>query len=198
MIGIDEKSYFVASWKKIRPLGVMSTAVRGDVVLTWEKVLSADGYIVYEALEYLSQDEDGFFLMAEGSHIDHGGHDNDIRYMLDELLAFDLAVETALAWAKDRNDTVVIVTADHETGGLQLADGITTDIIRAIYDDKSVKESLYYSWTTTGHTPTDVYCFVNGADINFEEYSSFNDKYRIKNTDIFYIIQDLFGYTPTV
>lgn len=49
MIGIDEKSYFVASWKKTRPLGVMSTAVRGDVVLTWEKVLSADGYIVYEA-----------------------------------------------------------------------------------------------------------------------------------------------------
>ena len=59
-------------------------------------------------------------------------------------------------------------------------------------------ESPYYSWTTTGHTPTDVYCFINGADIAFESYSSFNDKYRIKNTDIFKIIQALFGYTPTV
>ena len=152
--------------------------------------------LLSETLDYLSQDEDGFFLMAEGSHIDHGGHDNDLKYMIDELLAFDNAVHAATSWAKEHGDTVVIVTADHETGGLQLTEGITEDNMREAYETKG--ESPYYSWTTTGHTPTDVYCFINGADIAFENYSSFNDKYRIKNTDIFKIIQALFGYTPTV
>lgn len=152
--------------------------------------------LVTEAMEYLSKDEDGFFLMAEGSHIDHGGHDNDIKYMLDELLAFDAAVYAVLEWAKNRTDTVVIVTADHETGGLTLEDGITHDIIRDIYDNKS-KQSPYYSWSTTGHTNTDVYCLINGADISFENYS-FNDKYRIKNTDIFRIMCALMGAPESI
>lgn len=148
--------------------------------------------LVTESLEYLSKDEDGFFLMAEGSHIDHGGHNNDFNYMIEELMAFDQAVFAATAWAANRNDTVIIVTADHETGGLQLADDITHEIIRDIYDNK-IKKSPYYSWTTTGHTDTDVYCFINGADVAFENYSSFNDKYRIKNMDIFRIMCALMG-----
>ncbi len=149
--------------------------------------------LVYESLEYLSKDEDGFFLMAEGSHIDHGGHDNDLKYMIDELLAFDNAVYAATAWAEEHGDTVVIVTADHETGGLQLAEGVTEDNIHEAYKTKG--ESPYYSWTTTGHTATDVYCFINGADIAFENYSSFNDKSRIKNTDVFRIMCHLIGAT---
>ena len=80
---------------------------------------------VATALDFLSQDEDGFVLMAEGAHIDHGGHNNDIDYMVEELLAFDQGVEAALEWAKGRTDTVIIVTADHETGDLHLRDGIT-------------------------------------------------------------------------
>ena len=71
---------------------------------------------VATALDFLSQDEDGFMLMAEGAHIDHGGHNNDINYMVEELLAFDQGVEAALEWARGRTDTVIIVTADHETG----------------------------------------------------------------------------------
>ncbi len=49
MIGMNEKSCYAASWKNKKPIGVMSTAVDGQVVLTWEKVTSADGYRVYEA-----------------------------------------------------------------------------------------------------------------------------------------------------
>ena len=150
--------------------------------------------LLTEALEYLSKDEDGFFLMAEGSHIDHGGHDNDLKYMLDELLAFDMGVQAVLEWAKDRNDTVVLVTADHETGGLQLTDGVTEKQMREAYASNG--ESSCYAWTTTGHTSTDVKLFINGADICFDSYS-FGDKYRVKNTDIFKMVQSLFGCATT-
>ncbi|KZN58181.1 hypothetical protein N473_05415 [Pseudoalteromonas luteoviolacea CPMOR-1] len=69
-----------------------------------------------KALDVLSQDEDGFFLMIEGGQIDWAGHANDAGWMLNELLKFDEAVEAVYAWAKERSDTLVVVTADHETG----------------------------------------------------------------------------------
>ncbi|MDB2386009.1 alkaline phosphatase [Shewanella sp.] len=68
------------------------------------------------ALDILSKDEDGFFLMIEGGQIDWAGHVNDAGWMLHELLKFDEAVEAVYEWVKDRDDTLVLVTADHETG----------------------------------------------------------------------------------
>ncbi len=148
--------------------------------------------IVTEALEYLSKDEDGFFLMAEGSHIDHGGHNNDFPYMLRELIAFDDAVNAVLKWAKDRDDTVVIVTADHETGGLEVYDETTHDNILKIYETNRswYGQEEYFEWNTTGHTSTDVYLYINGADVDFAKYS-FGYKDRVKNTDVFQIMKDL-------
>ncbi len=70
-----------------------------------------------KALNILSQDEDGFFLMIEGGRIDWAGHDNDAGTMLHEMLKFDEAVNYVYEWASKRNDTLVLVTADHETGG---------------------------------------------------------------------------------
>ena len=143
--------------------------------------------LVTEALEYLSKDEDGFFLMAEGSHIDHGGHNNDIRYMLDELLAFDNMIAAVLEWAKDRDDTVVIVTADHETGGLILdRDATHVDMLEA--QKKGYHDC--FEWTSTGHTNDDVNLYINGADINFAEFS-FKDENRIKNIEVFEIMKTL-------
>ncbi|KNC67687.1 alkaline phosphatase [Pseudoalteromonas ardens] len=69
-----------------------------------------------KALDILSKDEDGFFLMIEGGQIDWAGHANDAGWMLNELLKFDEAVEAVHEWAKERTDTLVVVTADHETG----------------------------------------------------------------------------------
>ena len=146
--------------------------------------------LITEALEYLSKDEDGFFLMAEGSHIDHGGHNNDICYMLEELLAFDDAIAAVLNWAKNRNDTVVIIVADHETGGLALADDITHEDLVAVYE--SAGYGSCYSWSTTGHTDTPINCYINGANINFSKYS-FGNKSKIKNTDVFKIMKSLLG-----
>ncbi|MEL7121006.1 MAG: alkaline phosphatase, partial [Bacteroidota bacterium] len=73
------------------------------------------------AIEHLSKDEDGFFLMVEGSQIDWAGHANDARWLISEVLDFDKVINAALDFAKKDGNTLVIVTADHETGGFSLS-----------------------------------------------------------------------------
>jgi alkaline phosphatase len=97
--------------------------------------LFSDGHMAYEidrpssqpslaqmtdtAIDVLSDHEDGYFLMVEGSRIDHAGHGNDAAAHLHDILAFNDAVETALDAAQGSN-TLVVVVSDHETGGLTL------------------------------------------------------------------------------
>lgn len=76
-----------------------------------------------EALRILGNNPRGFFLMVEGSEIDGGGHSNDIRQEIGEMLDFDQAIGKVLKFAENNRRTLVIVTADHETGGLSLTDG---------------------------------------------------------------------------
>ena len=73
------------------------------------------------ALETLSRNKKGFFLMVEGGLIDYAGHFNDAGWMLHELLAFDETIGRVYEWAKNRDDTLVVVTADHETGSFGLS-----------------------------------------------------------------------------
>lgn len=89
------------------------TAGRGDMLAKGTQT----------ALNILSQNKKGFFLMVEGSQIDWAGHDNDFEYNVQETLDFDKAVGVALEFAKKDGNTLVIVTADHETGGLALTEG---------------------------------------------------------------------------
>lgn len=104
--------------------------------------------MVRVALEILAESEEGFFLMVEGSRIDHASHANDLRRAVFEALAFDEAVAVALEFAAGRDDTLVVVTADHETGGLRpptttpspqvIASGVATvadQITRALRND---------------------------------------------------------------
>jgi alkaline phosphatase len=70
-----------------------------------------------KALDILSKDEDGFFLMIEGGQIDWAAHNNDAGTMLHQMLHFDESVQAVYDWVKDRDDTLVVITADHETGG---------------------------------------------------------------------------------
>ncbi|ALC06605.1 hypothetical protein CDES_11175 [Corynebacterium deserti GIMN1.010] len=71
------------------------------------------------ALNVLNQDEDGFHVMIEGGAIDWAGHANDIARDIEEVQAFNTAVETVVAWVEENSswdETLIIVTADHETG----------------------------------------------------------------------------------
>lgn len=70
------------------------------------------------ALDFLSKNPNGFFLMIEGGRIDHAGHANNLENLIAEVKAFNRVGETVLAFAQTHADTLVIVTADHETGGL--------------------------------------------------------------------------------
>lgn len=72
------------------------------------------------AIRVLEQDPEGFFLMVEGSQIDWAAHSNDIVGVVSEMQDFSAAIEVALEYANGRNDTLVVVTADHETGGLSM------------------------------------------------------------------------------
>ncbi len=66
------------------------------------------------AIDVLSADPDGFFLMVEAGQIDWAGHSRDGAWTAAEVLAFDAAIKAAYDWAKGRTDTLILVTADHE------------------------------------------------------------------------------------
>lgn len=83
----------------------------------------------------------GFFLMVEGAKIDYAGHSNSLAGSVVEMLSFDLAIAEALKFADSNGETLVIVTADHETGGLVLVDG-----------DRE-KGLITARYTTDDHTP---------------------------------------------
>lgn len=80
-----------------------------------------------QTLKLLSDNKKGFFVMAEGAQIDYGGHANDLPYVVTELHDFDEVVGAALRFADRDGETLVIVTADHETGGLTLLDASVAD-----------------------------------------------------------------------
>ncbi len=83
-----------------------------------------------KAIELLSKDNPkGFFIMVEGGKIDLAGHSNDTYAMITELLEFDQAVARALDFYKKHpNDTLIVVTADHNTGGLTLSEKLPADL----------------------------------------------------------------------
>ncbi|MBW1800094.1 MAG: alkaline phosphatase [Deltaproteobacteria bacterium] len=70
-----------------------------------------------KAIDILSKNEKGFFLMVEAGQIDWAGHANDAGTMLHEMVKFDETVDYVFDWVKKRKDTLLIITADHETGG---------------------------------------------------------------------------------
>ncbi len=109
---------------------------------------------VKTALKTLDNAENGFFLMVEGSQIDFACHGNDSTWMMDEMLDFDYAVNVALDYAKEKGNTLVVVTADHETGGLTLPDpqGKYTNVV--------------FDYSTGSHTclPVLVYAYGPGAE----------------------------------
>jgi len=109
---------------------------------------------VETALRTLDSAENGFFLMVEGSQIDFACHGNDSTWMMDEMMDFDAAIKVALDYAKENGNTLVVVTADHETGGLTLPDpnGKYTNVV-----------FKYSSWSHTC-LPVMVYAYGPGAE----------------------------------
>ncbi len=115
-----------------------------------------------KAIELLKQDPDGFFLMVEGSQIDWGGHENNIGYVVTELLDFDKTIGRVLDFARQDGNTLVIITADHETGGLSLLD---VDVLG---------DSTAVNFSTDYHTGVmvPVYAYGPGAEAFMGTYEN--------------------------
>lgn len=103
-----------------------------------------------KAIDLLDDDEDGFFLMVEGAHIDKFSHSNDFNGSTAHTVEFDKAIEVALEYAAQDGETLVVVTADHETGGITL--------------NESTGE---YYYTSGSHTGVNVPVFVSATDAGF-------------------------------
>lgn len=107
-----------------------------------------------KAIEMLDRNPKGFALMIEGSQIDWACHNNDSAYMRAELADFELMLQAVLDYAEREGNTLVVVTADHETGGLALPDG---DI------EKGLNTPKYYWGSHTG-CMVPVFAYGPGAE----------------------------------
>ncbi len=100
-------------------------------------------------IEFLSEDEDGFFMMIEGSQIDWAGHANEAGYLIAEVLDFDQTVGAVLDFAEKDGNTLVIVTADHETGGFSLSSEQKKVPFQGMQSDYN---SIKPTFSTGGHS----------------------------------------------
>ncbi|MHC4638075.1 MAG: alkaline phosphatase [Planctomycetota bacterium] len=108
--------------------------------------------MIAAALKIIEKDPDGFFIMVEGGRIDHAGHKNDLQRNVLETIEFARAVQVAFDWAKDRSDTVIIVTADHETGDLEVEKSNGAGKLPAVV------------WGKGGHTAANVPLYAWGVN----------------------------------
>jgi len=127
------------------------------------------------ALNILDQNKKGFFIMIEGSQIDWGGHQNNTGYIVKEMLDFDQAIGKALEFAAKDGETLIIVTADHETGGFALIGGdMKTGMVKGAF-------------STGDHTGVMVPVFSYGPGA--ENFTGI-----IENTDIAKKIMELLNF----
>jgi alkaline phosphatase len=176
------------------------------------------------ALKVLGRHPDGFVLMVEGGAIDWASHANNLDQMIGEAIDFNQSVQTVIDWVDDpTNDstwqnTLVIVTSDHETGylnaqynefpnqpptlvtdaSLDLEKSISGTGVRASWNDSNSNnlidagETTYWAWNTTGHTNSLVPLYAKGVGANyFRLFSTSEDPTRGKfldNTQIFQVM----------
>ncbi|RFZ83172.1 alkaline phosphatase [Mucilaginibacter terrenus] len=127
---------------------------------------------ILQTIRLLSGNKKGFFIMAEGAQIDYGGHANDLPYVVTELHDLDKTVAEALKFADEDGETLVIITADHETGGLTLLDASANNGM------------VLGSFSTNDHTSINVPVFAYGPHAQ-----DFTGTYP--NTALFYKILNL-------
>ena len=136
-------------------------AERGDMLPVAKKT----------AINILSKNDKGFFLMVEGSQIDWGGHASSTVFIVEEMLDFDRAIGKALEFAAKDGETLIVITADHETGGMAITGGIMEQgIVKA-------------GFPTKGHTAVmvPVFAYGPGAEefIGIMENTEVHDKMKM-------------------
>mgnify|MGYP001146771153 CR=1 FL=1 len=130
------------------------------------------------AVERLSRSKKGFFLMVEGSQIDWGGHANDSDYIITEMHDFDKTIQGVLDFVKADGETLLLITADHETGGY------------AINPGSVMNDTIVGAFTSDYHTAVMVPIFAYGPGAE-----NFTGIYE--NTDVYQKMMDALGLKRT-
>ncbi len=125
------------------------------------------------AISHLSQNQEGFFLMVEGSQIDWAGHANNAESVVAEMLDFEKTIAAALDYAEKDGNTLVVVTADHETGGFTLGPEVSDE------NPYGNSKELGPVFATGHHSATLIPVFAYGPGAE-------NFKGIYQNTDIFH------------
>ena len=157
--------YYYHPHKILFPLDDRETVPDYDTIPHLSEMTSA-------ALRVLDNDPDGFFLMVEGGMIDCAAHDNIIELNVFETLEFDRAFRAVMDWAQEREDTLIVVTADHECGGLKVVESNRRGFMPEVF------------WGTKEHIGVNVPIYVVGEGAR--EFVGVID-----NTDIFKIIMNM-------
>ena len=179
---LREKGYVISSYfeEDYSNVSVSSNSKFGFLTSSEEPLRFSEGreYLnkaVKDGLRHLSrQNDQGFFLMIEGSQIDWGGHANNIDWVISEWKEFDQVLGNILDWAEKDQETLVVVTADHETGGLAI-------------QPESTMDNLIGAFTSTYHT---------GAFIPVFAYGPGSEKFGgiYENTAIYHKMRECVGW----
>ncbi|HUT53240.1 MAG TPA: alkaline phosphatase [bacterium] len=133
------------------------------------------------ALDILDNDPRGFFIMIEGANIDHAGHSMDMDDLLGEMAEFDKTVDLVLAWAQEHPDTLIVITADHETGGIKVIPG-----------EYNKGDKIEVKWTTAflglhaSHSSQQVPIYAIGPNASAI-------KPHMDNTEIYCVLKNAFA-----
>ncbi|MES2654942.1 MAG: alkaline phosphatase [Bacteroidota bacterium] len=121
-------------------------------------------------IQQLNHNKNGYMLMIEGSQVDWGGHDNNFEYMKTELIDLNQTINAVLDYAQKEGDILVVVTADHETGGL------------ALNENKENKSTFKVSYSTGGHSGimVPVFAFGPGSELFSGIYENTAIHYKFK------------------
>ena len=198
------------NWQVCLIIHIIKLMVQKSQVLIFENPTLADSTIA--ALTVLNRNPNGFVLMVEGGAVDWSGHANNMDNMIGEMIDFNEAVQDVIVWVEDPtngsgwNDTLVIVTGDHECGYLTAGPGIFPDVSlgvvsdttlalekiysgsggrRASWDDTDgdsvidTGETVYWAWNSGGHSNQLIPLYARGPGSElFQNYATDTDSVR--------------------
>ena len=186
-----EANGFAIDTQSLKPIETIKSNHKQGFLLSNDgmpKMIEGRGRFLPEAtalgIAFLHQNDAPFFMMSEGSQIDWAGHDNDMDYLISELIDFDETIGRVLDFAEKDGETLVVVTSDHETGGFTLAGENYTTKEGKVYSSYSKLEPKF---STGGHSATLIPVFAYGPGA--EHFSGVYD-----NTDIFHKIIKATGW----
>ena len=133
------------------------------------------------ALKHLTANEKGFLLLVEGAQIDWAGHDENVNYLLSEMDDFSNALKVALDFAEKEGSTLVIVTSDHETGGMAITGGS--------FDGEDLKVEFINSHHTAGFVG--VFAYGPGEEL----FGGIYDNHFIGHK-LFHLIDESYQFIP--